>query len=46
MEVLYDSNWPAVKVQGTGGPQFNFPMAGSWNTDVDNIKYTIALTKI
>ena len=35
-----------VKAQGTGGPQFDCPMAVSQNIDVDNIKYTIILNQI
>ena len=35
-----------VKGQGTGGSQFDCPMAVSQNTDVDNRNYTITLNKI
>ena len=37
---------PNVKVQGTGGPQFDCPKAVSQNVDVNNIKYKIMLNKI
>ena len=34
------------KTQGTGGPQFDCPMAVSQNFNVDNMKYTFTLNKI
>ena len=37
---------PNVKAQGTGGPQFDYPMAVGQNINVDNVKYTITLNKI
>ena len=39
-----DKKQPVWNAQGTGGLQFDYPMAVSHNMDVDNIKYTIMPT--